>query len=129
MPGHGEKYERLKDRAVLAVLSHPTLPEAAKAVGVATRTLLRWMQRPDFQEALRTARREALRHALGQLQTAMGEAVETLREVMRDPEAAPGARVSAARTVLESALRAVEVDELDARLAALEAELTRRSAA
>jgi transposase-like protein len=37
------------------------IEEAAKATGIAPNTLLKWMKEPEFQAALREARRGALR--------------------------------------------------------------------
>ena len=46
--------------------------------------------------------------------------METLRSVMQDAEAPASARVSAAKTVLETAIKAVELEDLEARIVALE---------
>jgi hypothetical protein len=46
-------------RAVLALLEHTTLEEAAKAAAVSKTTLWRWLQVPDFQAAYMQARRES----------------------------------------------------------------------
>ena len=42
--------------------------------------------------------------------------------VMRDAEAPASARVSAARAILETAIKAVELEDLEARIIALEAQ-------
>ncbi len=57
------------------------------------------------------------------MQQATGEAVETLRQVMQDPEAPARAKVSAARTILETAVKAVELEDLEERIAYLEAQI------
>ena len=125
MQGHGEKLTRRQDAAILALLTHPSIPEAAKAAQVSPKTLWRWMQREDFQAAYQRARREVVRRGLANLQEAVTEAVQTLRDVMADPKAPASARVSAARTVLESALRAVEIEDLQKRLAEIEEKVER----
>jgi hypothetical protein len=61
--GHGTKFARKKEEAIAALMSHRTLEEAARAVGVATNTLLRWQQDPEFDAALRMARRAATGNA------------------------------------------------------------------
>ena len=48
-----------KDRAKLALLQHGSTEKAAEAVGIHPATLWRWMKQPEFQQALREARREA----------------------------------------------------------------------
>jgi len=47
--------------------------------------------------------------------------------VMQDPEAPAGTKVSAARTILETAVKAVELEDLEARIAALEAQSQERT--
>jgi hypothetical protein len=112
----------------VALLSDPGLTGAAKAAGVGKATLWRWMQQPAFREAYRRARREAVEQARARLQQASGEAVEALREVMNDQEAPHASRVSAARTVLDMAMQATSEEEIEKRLAALEARAARKGA-
>lgn len=120
MKGHGQKLSRRQEQAIAALLTCPTLAEAATAAGISEPTLWRWLARPDFQDAYRTARREAVSQAVAHLQQASTEAVETLRRIMQDPEKSVTARVTAARTVLEFAIKGVELEDLAARIAALE---------
>ena len=68
----------------------------------------------------REARRAVVQHAITRVQHATGEAVETLRAVMQDTTAPASAKVSAARAILETAVKAVELEDLEARMAALE---------
>jgi hypothetical protein len=112
----------------VALLSDPGLTGAAKAAGVGKATLWRWMQQPAFREAYRHARREAVEQARARLQQASGEAVEALRDVMNDEDAPHASRVSAARTVLDMAMQATNEEEIERRLAALEARATRKGA-
>src|SRR5215208_4424204 len=57
-----------------------------------------------------------------------GEAVEALRGVMNDQDAPHASRVSAARTVLDMAMQATNAQEIEERLAALEARAARKGA-
>jgi hypothetical protein len=101
-------------RGVAAVLAEPTLDDAARAAGVATRTLRRWRAEPAFAQALEAAAGEAFDEALARVRGIAGAAVETLREVMTDPAAPASARVSAARCVLERADRDAPRPEAEA---------------
>ena len=85
-------------------------------------TLRRWL-RDDaiFQMAYREARRQVVQQAIVQVQQATGEAVATLRQVMQAADAPASAKVSAAKTILETAIKAVELEDLEARIVALEA--------
>ena len=51
MKGHGSKFGRKKDAALMALLLHPSVPDAAGAAEIGTSTLLRWMQIPEFKAA------------------------------------------------------------------------------
>jgi len=74
MAGHGEKFGRKKEEAIAALLSQRNLEEAARAVGIGIRTLLRWMQVPEFNAAYRKARRDAFSQSVARLQQASGAA-------------------------------------------------------
>jgi hypothetical protein len=56
MKGHGSKFERKKEEAIAALLSHQSIENAAKAANIAQNTLLRWMKEPEFEAAYRDAR-------------------------------------------------------------------------
>ena len=111
---------RRQDRFILALLEHPTLEKAAVAVGVSDVTLWRNLQRPEFAEAYRKARREAFSQSVARLQHASNAAVGTLLRVMTDREAPAASRVRAADVVLQTALRGMEMEDIEARLDRLE---------
>jgi RES domain-containing protein len=118
--GHGEKLSRLQETAISALLTAPSVPEAAKMVGVGERTLWRWMRLPGFKEAYQAARRELVRHAIVTVQGVMSQAVKTLVEIMENSDSPASARVSSAKTILELGVRAVEMEDLEARISKLE---------
>jgi hypothetical protein len=115
------KLSRKQESLISALLLSPTLADAAQAVGIGEVTAWRWLKEPSVQDAYREARRAVVQHAIVQVQCATSEAVETLRAVMQDPGAPASARVSAAKAILETAVKAVALEDLDARIAALEA--------
>jgi hypothetical protein len=121
MAGHGEKFGRKKEEAIAALLSQRNLEDAARAVGIGIRTLLRWLQMPEFQAAYRTARREAFGQATARLQQASGAAVSTLLKAMVDPNSPASTRVRAADSVLDHGAKAIEIEDIEVRVAALEA--------
>lgn len=125
MNGHGEKRSRKAEQLIAALLSHPTIEAAAKAVGIGEATARRWMKEPAFRELYRDARREAMRHTTARLQEASGEAVECLRKVQQSGES-ESARVSASRTIIEQAMRAADLEDVHERLDALEAVMKER---
>jgi hypothetical protein len=84
-------------------------------VGIAASSARRWLKDPLVIQRLAEARRDAMNRAIARLQEAAIEAVDCLCEVQRDGES-ESTRVSAARTILEQALRAVELGDVLERL-------------
>jgi len=111
---------RKMEAAIAALLTAPTIAAAAHAVGVSEITLWRWLQREEFQVRYREAKSQAVAQSIARLQQVSGEAVETLREVMANTESPASSRVAAAKAVLEMAIKAVELEDLTARVEELE---------
>ena len=109
-----------QERMILALLEHPTLEKAAAAAGVSDVTLWRHLRKPEFADAYRKARREAFSQSVARLQHASNAAVGTLLRVMTDREAPAASRVRAADVVLQTALRGMEMEDLEVRLDRLE---------
>jgi transcriptional regulator with XRE-family HTH domain len=128
MKGHGAKFGRKQEAAIAALLSQPTIEEAAKRTGISGPTLWRWLQEPAFQGEYRKARRQALGQATAQLQQASGAAVRALKEIIENKNAPSSSRVMAARTVLEMGIKAIELEDVEARLAAIEAAMEGKTA-
>jgi transposase-like protein len=116
----------IQERAIVALLSNSTIKRAAKAIGVDDATLWRWLQDKDFHNAYRAARRESVSQAIARLQQASSEAVNTLREIVKDKGQPAPARVSAAKAILEFSIKAVEIEDMAERLAQVEAILAQQ---
>jgi hypothetical protein len=123
MAGHGEKFGRKKEDAIAALLSQRNIDEAAKVAGIGARTLLRWLKDPDFDAAYRKARRLAFGQSVARLQQASGAAVSTLLKIMLDPAAPHSTRVRAADSVLGHSAKAIEIEDIEARVADIERNL------
>ena len=96
------------------------IEEAAKAVGVSHKTLLRWMKVPEFDEAYRKARRQAFGQAIARLQQGSSAAATTLLKIMLDQNSPASTRVRAAECVMNQGIRAIEMEDLEARIVVLE---------
>jgi hypothetical protein len=114
------KLTPIQERAIVALLANSTIKRAAKSIGVDETTLWRWLQDKDFHAAYRNARRESVSQAIARLQQVSTEAVNTLREVMRDRTAKGSERVSAAKAIIEYSIKAVEIEDLAQRIEELE---------
>lgn len=120
MLGHGARFDHKMEQAVAALLSHRSIEDAAREVGISRNTLVRWMKEPEFQAECREARRAIFSHAIGRLQDAAGAAAMTLLKIMLDPNAPAATRLRAAEVVLEQAAKAGEIEDIEDRHAKLE---------
>jgi hypothetical protein len=120
MMGHGAKFGRKREEAVVALMTQRNVEEAAKATGISTQTLVRWLKIPDFQTAYREARRAAFGQSVARLQQASSAAVSVLMKIMLDSSSPASCRVRAADSVLDHAAKAIEIEDIEVRVAALE---------
>ena len=102
------------------MLSQPTVEQAARVAGIVPKTLFRWLQVPEFKAAYHKARREAFGQATARLQQASGAAVSTMLRIMLDKDAPVSSRLRAAEAVVDKAAKAIEIEDIEARVAALE---------
>ena len=126
MKDFASKITPKQTKAVLSLLAQPRIGEAAKDAGISEVTLWRWLQDSEFQAAYRKARHHAVSQAISRLQQTATEAVDTLRQIMLDEENPTTARVTAARTILDLSLRALETEDLERRITALETTIGKR---
>jgi len=120
MAGHGAKFGRKKEEAIAALLSQRNIEEAARVAGIGTRTLLRWLKLPDFQSAYRQARRQAFSQSIARLQQGCSAAATTMLKIMLDQNAPASTRVRAAECVMNHATKAIEIEDIEARVSELE---------
>ena len=118
-PGGGGLNDR-QQRGLQALLAEPTITRAAEAAGIGERTLRRWLAEPAFRAAVNAARRESFGQAIGLTQKYAPVAVATLVKVMQEASGGPSAKVSAAATMLKFGREGIELDDLAARVEALE---------
>jgi hypothetical protein len=120
MKGHGSKFSRKMEEAIAALLVHRNHEEAAKAVGIGTATLLRWQKEPEFQKAYREARRAAFGQAVARLQQGTSAAATTLLKVLIDQSTPASVKVRAAEAIFNHSAKAIEIDDIEARVSQLE---------
>jgi transposase-like protein len=120
MTEHGSKFGRKKEDAIVALLTTRTVEEAARAVGISTKTLLRWMKELEFDTAYRAAKRAAFGQSIARLHQLTSAAVTTLGKVMLEPGTPPATRVRAADSILDHTTKAIEIESIEARVAELE---------
>ncbi|MDQ5827308.1 MAG: LacI family DNA-binding transcriptional regulator [Chloroflexota bacterium] len=121
----GAKLPARQEAVLVALLAQPTLKEAAEAAGVSETTAWRYLQDEKFRERYRAAQRQCVEHIIVRVRQDAGAAVSALREIVDDRTAPASSRVQAARAILETVFKAVEVSEMEGRMEALEANLRR----
>jgi hypothetical protein len=94
-----------QEKAIAALLTEDTVQLAAEKAGVGETTIYRWMKEEAFDKAFKEARKSALSQTISRLQQTTTNAVNTLRSVMENEDAPASSRVTAAKTVLEMALK------------------------
>lgn len=120
MSGAADNLSAKQDKAIAALLSEPTIAAAADKLGVNDRQIYRWLEESEFVAAYRAARREAVGQAIARLQQTSSHAVTVLLSLMADRKTPATVRLNAASKVLEFAVKAIELDDIQARLEALE---------
>jgi hypothetical protein len=123
-----DKLGSKKEGAILALLINRSIEEAARSVDVDPRTVYRWLKEPEFSAAYREARRTAFGQAVARLQQGTGAAAAVMLKLMADPATPASTRLRAADYVFTHAKNAIELEEVEARVTALEqaAELSKR---
>jgi len=117
-----------REKAVVALLTEPSMGAAAEKAGISPRTLSRWIRDDcEFRSLLRSTRKAVFQRATTYLVNTTVEATETLLSVMRDEAAPASARVSASQTCLRLAVSVFGTDEIEERIELLERAVRRRN--
>ena len=120
MRAPGGKFGRKKEEAIAALLTQRNIEEAAKVVGIGANTLLRWMKLPEFEKAYREARRAAFGQAIARLQQGSSAAATTLLKLLVEPGTPPSVRARVSESILNHAMKAIEIEDIEARVTELE---------
>ena len=120
MADFSQKLTRKQQQAIVALLSNRSVEDAAKACHTPLRTLFRWLKEPEFAAAYREAKRAAFGQGIARLHQLTSAAVSTLGRVMLDAATPPATKVRAADSILNHTIKAIENEDIEARLAQLE---------
>jgi phage terminase small subunit len=130
MAGNGSLPRELtpkQRRAVQALMTAPTIAEAAKTAGCGERSLFRWLKDPVFLAELQAATRAAIDVTVRRMATLSVAATGTLAKTMTDADTPAAVKVRAADVILSRLPDWRELTQLEERLAALEAALRVRA--
>lgn len=113
-----------QEKALAALLNSVSIADAATKCGLSERTLYRYLEDEIFKKEYRAARRNLVENSIGQIQTATGEAVETLKKNLYCEN--PAVEVRAAQIILDTAYKGVELLDVLERLEILENEIEKK---
>ena len=119
MASNGTTTRQSKVIAALLDPANKSQQAACDAAGVPLRTLQNWLKDDDFQDALRQAEGQLVNHAARRLLALTDDAIAALKDNLSE-YSKPMHSLRAAELVLSHVLRWREVQDLEARIAALE---------
>lgn len=105
-----------QNRAIQALLTNPTKTEAAKAAGISTATLRRYLADEEFQAEYKKALAELVEEAATQARQSLAPALKCLRSIAEDKQETSTARIQASRALLEYGLQLISVADIETQL-------------
>ena len=93
--GHGAKFPRRQNKAILGCLTKRSIAEAAAFAGIGTQTLYRWMEDPKFVIALWEAAEAAFGQSTTILRQGLPDALTIVRNFSIDPDIPAATRLAA----------------------------------
>lgn len=113
--------ERLRERAIKALLGSRSIAAAAKKVRLSERTLRRWLNDEQFYSEYLAAKKDLLRAGIGRLTQGVYDAAGVLIEIARHKgRKFQAPRAHAAANIVKLSLDADLADNFERRLLALE---------
>jgi hypothetical protein len=110
--------ERKRTALINALLVTPSIQKAAESLGLNEKTVRRTLDDPDFQRELRKHCRKLVQGTVARLQQHSAMAGLTLARLLHSES--ERIKLGAARTILQLAVKGVEVQDLEARIEELE---------
>ena len=95
-----------------ALLSSDTQAEAAAKCGLSDRALRGYLADPSFHAEFQRRKRQLVSEATRQIQASYQSAIRALRGIVESNTSSEGARISAARALLEYGLRFTDTNDL-----------------
>lgn len=103
------------EEIIAALVTNGTITAAAKAAGIAPRTIYDRMGYREFKAAYAAAKADIIREAVFTMQRNVSAAVETATSIMQDTENSPATRLAAAKLILNNAAKhACKLADVDA---------------
>ena len=97
--GHGAKYPRKKQEAILQLFKQKSIGDAARETGIGTQTLYQWMDEPEFDAECRAFERSVYGDAMTLARQKMSDAVTLIRNFSVDSAIPLATRINANRYI------------------------------
>lgn len=120
-----EELTAKQKRVIPYLLAAPSIEEGCRNGRVNKTTVYAWLKDEPFREELRRQRAQVVREALDTLKANVSKATETLVKLL-DSEKEP-IQARAAEDIIEFTQKAIEFEELERRIAAIEDKIQQRS--
>ena len=115
--------EQKKQKYLECLLTSSSQKEAYQKAHIAKATAMRYQKDPDFQKQYKEMRRQSMEFTGNRLRELTSKSVDTLSDVMDDPEATPTEKTRASKIVLDSAFQVQQSQDIIERLDNLEKEM------
>lgn len=93
------------EEIIAALLQHGTIKEAAAAAGTTPRTIYDRMNNINFRAQYAEAKNDILRGAIASLNKKLSAALDTVFDIMTNPDVNPATRLQAAQTIIKTSER------------------------
>ena len=108
-------------KALAALINAPTMRAASISAGVTYSTLRRWIvEDEEFRKAYYEELSVLIEDAANQARQGMTEAMSVLRQIVCDEDAVQSNRLAAAKIIIESGARLIEIQSYESRISELE---------
>lgn len=113
--------KRLTDEEIItALITEGSIKGAAASLKCTVRTLYDRMKKAEFKKLYAQAKADILKAATAKLQGNLCGAIDTLADIMKDPETAKQTRANCAVSILQYGAKFTETTDILERLEAIE---------
>jgi DNA-binding Lrp family transcriptional regulator len=113
---------RITDEQIIAsLLSCGSNRDAAASLGITEKALYERMKKPEFQSKLTDAKTAILENATNAAESRLSAAVNTIYEIMVNPENGAQVRLNSADALIRNAVKMIQLVDVSKRMDEIEA--------
>lgn len=112
---------RINDETLIQALSTcKDITTASENLGITRQAIYNRLRKPEFTAKLKEQRQSKFQVANTKLTDAMTDAIDTLTNIINDPNTSAGIRVKASQTILDICLKSTEQMDILERISQIE---------